>query len=141
MPRLPQKTTVSEALPSVEHARRHAPRTTYARRAVDAGQQRGNDTGRLVLLGVRPAAQRQWIPLCNRHDRGAVRLTKLDERKRGDAPLRQLLRDVRRRGRVISARALVMKIGAGYARRLRAGMRSSSAAAPPPRVAEGLTRS
>jgi len=139
MPRLPQKKTVSEALPSVEHARRHDHRTTYARRAVGDGQQRGSDTGRLVLLGVRPAAQRQWIPLCNRHGRGAVRLTVLDGRKRGDAARRQLLLDVRRRGRGISARALVIKIGAGRARRLRAGMRCSSAAAPP-RVPAGLTR-
>ena len=137
MPRLPQKKTVFEALPCVEHAQRHAHRTTYARRAVGDGQQRGSDAGRLVLLGVRPAAQRQWIPSCNGHVRVAVRLTVLDGRKRGDAARRQLLLDLRRRG--IAARALVIKIDAGRARRLRAGMRCSSAASSP-RAAAGLTR-
>ena len=136
MPRLPQRKIVSEALPSVEHARRHAHRTTSARRSVGDGQQQGSDTGRLVMLGVRPAAQRQWIPLCNRHGQDAVRVIVLDGRKRGDAARRKLLLAVRRRG--ISARALVMKIGAGRARSLGAGMRCSYAAAPP-RVAAGLT--
>ena len=59
MPRLPQKKTVSEALPCVEHERRHVHRTTYARRAVGDGQQRGSDASRPVLLRVRSAAQRQ----------------------------------------------------------------------------------
>ena len=144
MLRLPQKKTVYEVLPSVEHARRHAQRTTYARQAVGDGQQRGSDAGQLVLLGVRPADQQQWIPLCNRRGRGAVRLTVLDGGngasllvKRGLAARRQLLLDVRQR--CIAARALVMKIRAGCARRLRAGMCFSSAAAPP-RAAAGLTR-
>ena len=144
MLRLPQKKTVYEVLPSVEHARRHAQRTTYARRAVGDRQQRGSDAGQLVLLGVRPADQQQWIPLCNRRGRGAVRLTVLDGgngasllAKRGVAARRQLLLDVRQR--CIAARALVMKIRVGCARRLRAGMCFSSAAAPP-RAAAGLTR-
>ena len=67
-----------EALLSVEHARRHAQRTTYARRAVGDGQQWGSDAGQLVLLGVTPADRRQCMPLCNRRGQGAVRLTVLD---------------------------------------------------------------